>query len=63
MIYWGYKGNFISIINKIEEKYDIFWAEEPARRWDYRGLKLVSKNIKENNTVNSLFKILEINLN
>jgi len=43
--YWSVK-KAIQTINKIEEKYDIFWAEEPARRWDYRGLKLVSKNIK-----------------
>ena len=28
------------------EKFDIFWAEEPARRWDYKGLKMVSDNIK-----------------
>jgi L-alanine-DL-glutamate epimerase-like enolase superfamily enzyme len=43
--YWSVK-KAIQSINKIEEKYDIFWAEEPARRWDYRGLKLVSNNIK-----------------
>ena len=43
--YWSVK-KAIQTINKIEEKYDIFWAEEPARRWDYRGLKLVSQNIK-----------------
>jgi L-alanine-DL-glutamate epimerase-like enolase superfamily enzyme len=43
--YWSVK-KAIQSINKIEEKFDIFWAEEPARRWDYRGLKLVSENIK-----------------
>ena len=43
--YWSVK-KAIQSINKIEEKFDIFWAEEPARRWDYRGLNLVSKNIK-----------------
>tara|TARA_B110000263_G_scaffold141896_1_gene123184 strand:+ start:1014 stop:2180 length:1167 start_codon:yes stop_codon:yes gene_type:complete len=43
--YWSAK-KAIQSIKKIEEKFDIFWAEEPARRWDYKGLKLVSDNIK-----------------
>jgi|TARA_B110000263_G_scaffold91521_1_gene80024 L-alanine-DL-glutamate epimerase-like enolase superfamily enzyme len=43
--YWSAK-RAIQTIKKIEEKFDIFWAEEPARRWDYKGLKLVSNNIK-----------------
>ena len=34
-----------SSINKIEEKFDIFWAEEPEGV-DYKGLKMVSDNIK-----------------
>ena len=43
--YWSVK-KAIQTISKIEEKFDIFWAEEPARRWDYKGLKMVSDNIK-----------------
>ena len=43
--YWSVK-KAIQSINKIEEKFDIFWAEEPVRRWDYKGLKMVSDNIK-----------------
>ena len=43
--YWSVK-KAIQTISKIEEKFDIFWAEEPVRRWDYKGLKMVSDNIK-----------------
>ena len=43
--YWSVK-HAIQTILKIEEKFDIFWAEEPVRRWDYKGLRLVSENIK-----------------
>ena len=43
--YWSVK-KAIQNIRKIEEKFDIFWAEEPVRRWDYKGLKMVSDNIK-----------------
>ena len=43
--YWSVK-HAIQTISKIEEKFDIFWAEEPVRRWDYKGLRLVSENIK-----------------
>ena len=42
--YWSPK-QAIRHIRLIEEQFEIFWAEEPARRWDYRGLKRVSKNI------------------
>ena len=42
--YWSPK-QAIRNIRKIEEKFEIFWAEEPARRWDYRGLKRVSQGI------------------
>ena len=42
--YWSPK-QAIRNIRKIEEKFEIFWAEEPARRWDYRGLKRVSQSI------------------
>ena len=43
--YWSPK-QAIRFIGKLEEKFDITWAEEPARRWDYNGLKKVSDNIK-----------------
>ena len=43
--YWSPK-NSIKLMNEIEKHYDIFWIEEPARRWDYRGLRKVSKSVK-----------------
>jgi L-alanine-DL-glutamate epimerase-like enolase superfamily enzyme len=42
--YWSPK-QAIRYINQIEEHFDIFWAEEPARRWDYDGLRQVSRGI------------------
>ncbi|MCH8116231.1 MAG: mandelate racemase/muconate lactonizing enzyme family protein [Chloroflexi bacterium] len=42
--YWSPK-QAIRYINEIEEHFDIFWAEEPARRWDYDGLRQVSRGI------------------
>lgn len=43
--YWSPK-QAIRNIRCIEEHYEITWAEEPARRWDYRGLRKVSQNIR-----------------
>ena len=43
--YWSPK-QAIRKIREIEEHFDLTWAEEPARRWDYRGLRKVSQNIK-----------------
>jgi L-alanine-DL-glutamate epimerase-like enolase superfamily enzyme len=43
--YWSPK-QAIRNIRKIEEHFDITWAEEPARRWDYRGLRMVSQSVK-----------------
>ncbi len=43
--YWSPK-QAIRHIRRFEERYDITWAEEPARRWDYRGLRRVSCGIK-----------------
>ena len=43
--YWSPK-QAIRYIGLFEEEHDIFWAEEPARRWDYRGLRKVSQNIR-----------------
>ncbi len=42
--YWSPK-QAIRYINQVEEHFDIFWAEEPARRWDYDGLRQVSRGI------------------
>lgn len=30
----------------IEQRFDITWIEEPARRWDYRGLREVSQQVR-----------------
>jgi L-alanine-DL-glutamate epimerase-like enolase superfamily enzyme len=40
--YWSAK-QAIRWIGRIEEKYELLWAEEPARRWDYDGLRQVSR--------------------
>src|SRR5690606_6106162 len=42
--YWSPK-QAVRFIRRMEMVYDIAWAEEPARRWDYRGLKLVSEQV------------------
>ena len=43
--FWSPK-QAIRYISEIERNFDITWAEEPARRWDYSGLKKVSDGIK-----------------
>jgi L-alanine-DL-glutamate epimerase-like enolase superfamily enzyme len=43
--YWSPK-QAIRYISMIEDEFDLTWAEEPARRWDYRGLRKVSQGIK-----------------
>lgn len=43
--YWSPK-QAIQNIRYFEQHYDIYWAEEPARRWDYDGLKKVSQSVK-----------------
>lgn len=43
--YWSPK-QAIRHLAKLEESHDLFWAEEPARRWDYRGLRQVSRGIR-----------------
>jgi L-alanine-DL-glutamate epimerase-like enolase superfamily enzyme len=43
--YWSPK-QAIRHIRRYEEQYDITWAEEPARRWDYRGLRRVSQAVR-----------------
>lgn len=42
--YWSPK-QAIAHIREIERHYELLWAEEPARRWDYRGLRQVSQNV------------------
>ncbi|MDP6514788.1 MAG: mandelate racemase/muconate lactonizing enzyme family protein, partial [SAR202 cluster bacterium] len=42
--YWSPK-QAIRNIRHIEEKFEITWAEEPARRWDHYGLRKVSEGI------------------
>ena len=43
--YWS-PSQAIRNICYFEEHYDLTWVEEPARRWDYRGLRKVSESVK-----------------
>jgi len=43
--YWSPK-QAIRNLRAFEEHYEITWAEEPARRWDYAGLRKVSQSVK-----------------
>ncbi|NQW17124.1 MAG: mandelate racemase/muconate lactonizing enzyme family protein [Chloroflexi bacterium] len=43
--YWSPK-QAIRYTSELERHFDITWIEEPARRWDYEGLRLVSQNVK-----------------
>ncbi len=43
--YWSPK-QAIRHISRFEQEYDLFWVEEPARRWDYRGLRQVSQAVR-----------------
>lgn len=42
--YWSPK-QAIAHIRTFEEFFDLEWVEEPARRWDYNGLRKVSESI------------------
>jgi L-alanine-DL-glutamate epimerase-like enolase superfamily enzyme len=42
--YWSPK-QAVRRIREFEESFDLVWAEEPCRRWDYRGLRQVSDGI------------------
>ena len=42
--YWSPK-QAIQHIRYFERQHEIFWAEEPARRWDYSGLRQVSQSV------------------
>jgi L-alanine-DL-glutamate epimerase-like enolase superfamily enzyme len=43
--YWSPK-QAIRHIRYFEEQFDLTWVEEPARRWDYRGLRQVSQAVR-----------------
>lgn len=42
--YWSPK-QAIRRIREMEDQFDLLWVEEPARRWDYRGLRKVSMSV------------------
>ncbi len=43
--YWSPK-QAIRKVSEMEEVYDLTWVEEPARRWDFRGLRRVKDGVK-----------------
>ena len=43
--YWSPK-QAIRNVSAFEERFDLVWCEEPARRWDYRGLRKVSQSVR-----------------
>ena len=43
--YWSPK-QAIRYVREIEEQFDITWVEEPARRWDFRGLRRIKDSVK-----------------
>jgi L-alanine-DL-glutamate epimerase-like enolase superfamily enzyme len=43
--YWSPK-QAIRYVREIEEQFDITWVEEPARRWDFLGLRRIKDSIK-----------------
>lgn len=43
--YWSAK-QAIRNIHYLEERFELFWVEEPARRWDYRGLREVRQSVR-----------------
>ncbi|MSR81794.1 MAG: mandelate racemase/muconate lactonizing enzyme family protein [Candidatus Latescibacteria bacterium] len=43
--YWSPK-QAVRYVRQIEQHFDISWVEEPARRWDYQGLRQVSQQVK-----------------
>ena len=43
--YWSPK-QAIRAITEMERSFDLTWVEEPARRWDYRGLRLVRESVR-----------------
>jgi len=45
--YWSPK-QAVRYVRRIEKEYSLTWVEEPARRWDYNGLRKVSQQITAN---------------
>jgi L-alanine-DL-glutamate epimerase-like enolase superfamily enzyme len=43
--YWSAR-QAVRYVRQLEEHYDLLWVEEPARRWDYDGLRLVSRQVR-----------------
>ena len=43
--FWNPK-KAIRKVREMEEQFDIAWVEEPARRWDFLGLRRISDSIK-----------------
>ena len=42
--YWSPK-QAVRYIRQLERRFKLLWVEEPARRWDYHGLQLVSRQV------------------
>jgi L-alanine-DL-glutamate epimerase-like enolase superfamily enzyme len=42
--YWSPK-QAVRYVRQLEEHFELIWVEEPARRWDYHGLRLVSRQV------------------
>lgn len=42
--YWSPK-QAIRHIKEFERSFDLVWVEEPARRWDFRGLRKISQSV------------------
>jgi len=43
--YWSPK-QAVRYVRQIEKEFDLIWVEEPARRWDYDGLRQVSRQVR-----------------
>ena len=43
--YWSPK-QAIRKVREMEEEYDITWVEEPARRWDFLGLRRIKDSVR-----------------
>ncbi len=43
--YWSPK-QAIRKVREMEEQYDLMWIEEPARRWDFLGLRRIADAVK-----------------
>lgn len=43
--YWSPK-QAVRYVRQMERHFELLWVEEPARRWDYRGLGLVRRQVR-----------------